>query len=167
MIIKKREVIKLHKELSHMKDYEHFRFTYAIERNIEKLATIIKPLEKIEMANLDIIEEYTKERIELCRTHCVKDDKGNPILVDDGEGNLTSFDFPKDKKDIFEKELNLLKQKHKEHIDTFDTNMKKLNEMLDNDDEEFIEYTIKLEHIPPNITKKDLSTVFRLLERKD
>lgn len=164
LILKKSRIIEILRGLRQIRGYDNFQFKYAIRRNIDKLEPIIKPIEDMELDNLKIIQDYTIERLELCKRYCSKDDTGEPVLIDGNMGPKTSYDFTKENKAVFEKELEELKEKHKEALDKFREKEKEIQGILETD-ETFGCYCILKAHVPHNISDADFDTIYELLEQ--
>lgn len=151
--LKLKEVLDLNKALVDL-NLKGSKFSYAVAMNITRL----KPeVDSIMASNKqrDDFSAYDKERIELAKKHAEKDSSGRPIII----GNS----YKLENQEEFQKEFTELKEKHKEAIDYREQQNKELDELLET--ETVIDlYKIGIEEVPEEITTKQMTDIFHIIE---
>lgn len=160
--ITNRDIIGLYNTLESL-DYKGVKFAYNIARNLSLLKPLMNSFDKA-LAIPKEFTEYEKARVELAKKHADKDEKGKPKTEQisiPGVMEKTHFvikDMP-----AFEKELDELQEKHKGVIDA---RQKQLDEYKALQDEEVEVEVISIPQmlLPADITTKELTSIFPLLE---
>jgi hypothetical protein len=86
-----------------------FKFAYGIAKNKARIEPEIKAIAEAEKA---AFADYEKERLELCKSHSKKDDKGEALMIG---STFNIMDKP-----AFEREAITLREKHKEAFEKLD-----------------------------------------------
>jgi hypothetical protein len=120
------------------------KFTYAISKNKKILLPLMKEIEEAKTRSPEYVA-YDAERLELCKNMAEKDDKGEPIIED---GNYKIADS-----EAFDKEYELLQEKHKEMFEKEEENKVKFEKMLE-EEVEIDLYTVKVDYAPEEIPIK-------------
>lgn len=136
----------------------NIKFSYAIQKNMEKIRKVMQPLEKplIDFEKDVMYLDYKKAVVEINKKHAAKDKNGNILFKDitDEEGNVVNRvpDFINEKKR--DKELDELKSKFE---GTLLEKEKRENEYKESLEEkvDFEFYTVSLEFVP-DISVEDL-----------
>ena len=147
--MKKKDLYSFRSGLSAAK-FEHPRSTYAVNKNKRLVEAVIKDMEKAVEPD-EQMKEFQKQREELAKEHCTKDDKGNPKLTrvpDPGNpgGFQMLYDIPgqNDEKSDYRKALAKVEKKFKEDIDKHEAKVKKYNEEFLEESTEYEVFMIDL-----------------------
>ena len=132
------------------------KFAYAIARNTRNVRAILEDLGKT-VEHSDAFKAYDKERIELCKKYCKKDNGNEPIMKSDN-----SFDIID--KEAFSKEMAALKDKHAKAIKEQDEKIAAYAKLLDEECDEFEPYIITTEHLPEDITASQMTDILPIVE---
>ncbi len=101
--MKRSELFNLYNKLQGLRSYnDNKRFSYALIKNIKIIQEEIEKLNEIIKPNDEFLK-FEDERIQICNSHCVKDENGEPDL--DGD------EFKIIDKDKFDESLKPLKEK--------------------------------------------------------
>ncbi len=93
------------------------KFSYIVDKNASKIASVLKPIEKraIEYQKEAEYGEFSKIRFELCEKYCDRDEKG--VVKQDKQGQFVithkKFKFDEEIKKLQEKYPNLIKAMEK------------------------------------------------------
>lgn len=146
--MKKRDLYAFMRGLKSAK-FEHPRCTYAVNKNKRLVGDVIKDMEKHTEPS-DKMKEFTTEREELAKKHCVMDESGKPKLKkipgnSPGEVQMI-YEIPgqDDLKSDYRKDLTKIEKKHKEEIDAHEEKVRKYNEEFLDDDTEFKAFMVPL-----------------------
>lgn len=146
--MKKRDLYAFNTGLGQTK-FEHPRCTHAVNKNKRLVKVAIDDMEK-HIEKSDKMKEFFKEREELAKNHCEKDEAGQPKLKKvpgntPGEIQMI-YDIPgqTDEKSTYRKALTKLEKQYKEEIDKHDEKVKKYNEEFLDDDSEFEPFMVPL-----------------------
>ena len=107
--MKRRELFGLRGRLTETaKTVRGLKTSYALARTLKAIEAEMRLMEDIQRPAAGF-QEYDRERIELCRKHCAKDEKGNPKMLPGpgGRGEFDIIDRP-----AFEAEIAVLRSKH-------------------------------------------------------
>jgi len=120
------------------------KFNYLLNKNKRLIDEEQKTLAEISKPSDKIVEFETK-RLELCRTHCTKDDDGNPVLNKD-----TNRFEGLDKSAKFKKAFEKLAKEYDEAIKENQEKMNQYDELLQE------ESKVELVKIPIDIVPDDV-----------
>ena len=147
--MKKRDLYSFKNGLNSAK-FEHPRVTYAVNKNKRLVDEVIKDMEKY-VEESEQMKAFAKEREELAKKHCVKNDKGDPQLKalpgrTQGEVSMV-YDIPgqNDVKSVYRKALAKIEAKFKEEITKHEKKVKTYNEEFLDDDTEYKPFMVDLE----------------------
>ena len=137
----------IQKNLNKLNQLKGAKLNYALIKNIKMLDLEIEDLKKT-IEPTESFKKHEEERITLCKTFCVKDDKNEPILKS-GENNQKEFDI-----DLSNPEwiaaIDALKLKNVDILLARDEQIKTYNEIL-NLDSTVNFHMVKLNDIPDEI----------------
>jgi hypothetical protein len=123
--------------------------TYAVNKNKRLIAEVIKDMESAVVLTEEMTK-FTKEREELAKKHCVKDENGQPKLKKapgNGPGGFQMiYDIigQDDEKSDYRKALSKIEKKYEEEIQKHDEKVRKYNDEFLNDDTEFEPFMVPL-----------------------
>lgn len=152
--MKKRDLYALNRGLG-MAKFEHPRCTYAVNKNKRLVKEIIADMEKA-VEPSDKMKEFTKEREDLAKKHCVNGEDGKPKLkkVPGQEPGQVQMIYEilaqEDEKSDYRKALAKVEKKFKEEIDAHELKVKKYNEEFLDDDSEFEPFMLPLSLMEAN-----------------
>ncbi len=152
--MKRSELFNLYNKLQGLRSYnDNKRFSYALIKNIKIIQEEIEKLNEIIKPNDEFLK-FEDERIQICNSHCVKDENGEPDL--DGD------EFKIIDKDKFDESLKPLKEKHNTTLNQRQQQIEKYNSMLDDNIE--IELSkVGPDDLPDNITSNELEDIYPML----
>lgn len=142
--------------------FEHPRVTYAVNKNKRLVEDVIKDMEKAVEPDKEMTE-FTKEREDLAKVHCVKDDKDQPKLKrvpgqNPGEVQMIyEIIGQDDEKSDYRKALTKVEKKFADAITKHEDKVKKYNEEFLDDKTEYDVFMVPLtlmethEKCPQNI----------------
>lgn len=141
--------------------FEHPRVTYAVNKNKRTVRQTIDDMEKAIEPD-EKVKEFLKEREELAKTHCLKDEKGNPKIkrVPQLDGSFqTVYDVlgQDDEKSKYRKDLAKIEKKYEAEIKAHEEKLKKYNEEFLGDESDYTPHMVPLtlmeahEKCPQNI----------------
>jgi len=130
--------------------FEHPRSTYAVNKNKRQVQVIITDMEKAVEPDAKM-KEFQKEREDLAKKHCEKDEKGNPKLTrvpdpNNPGGVQMIYEIPgqDNEKSTYRKELTKIEKKFKADIDKHEEKVKKYNEEFLDEESEYKVFMIDL-----------------------
>lgn len=130
---------------------------YAIAKNRKAIMSELQDVKKVLEFDKNY-EEYDKKRVVLCEKYCTKDDKDKPILKGNKYIGLDGNKEFKDKADKLEKENQVLVDKQKEKVDTFN----KMNkEMI-----AFELHKVSFEDLPKEISVGQTEDIFLIIKEE-
>lgn len=128
--MKRSELPALHASLSQAARTTTGKLGYAIAKNVNILASELKLLEEMRKPAEDY-EAYEKERVELCKKMCVKDDKGQPRLKMNSQTGQQEYDI--ENKTAWEAEFKLVQEKHAAAIKTYEAKMEGFTKVMESE----------------------------------
>ena len=145
---------KLFVGLHKAKELKGVKFAYAVVKNIRLIDREIDILKKIAEPS-DQYKEYDKQRTDLCEVQAKKDDKGEPIIVNNNYviSDLVSFN----------KEMLALQDTHKDAINSHAHKLKELEAIM-KEDANINLYTISIDSIPEDITGEILMDIDAIIK---
>lgn len=159
MEITKRDVLILNTGLNEVGHLTGLKFVYAVAKNLSIIKDEVAILQKSSSYNEDFIT-FQLERVKLAEEHAVVE-KGIPQKILDG-GNEK---FIIEDRVSFNKEFDALKTKHGKALDGRVKQLKDFDKLLDEKVELDI-YVISREIIPKEITARQMSNIFNMIEVK-
>ena len=147
--MKKKELYVFLKGLQSAK-FKHPRVTHAINKNKRMVEEAIEDMEKDNIEQSDELKNFTKEREELAKEFCKKDESGNPkikqIPKHDGTVQMMyDLEDQHNEKSPYRKKLTALEKKYKEEIEKHEVKIKLYNEEFLNDDTDYEPFMLELE----------------------
>ena len=136
------------------------KFTYGLARNKKLVEKEIEILSEVSKPNEDF-EELEKKRIELCKVHAEKDEKGEPKIEMIGNTPKSSYVIEDKKK--FEKELEKMMKENAKVVEAQEEKNKQFMELLE-ENSEFKPYMIEFVDIPEDITSETISKLIDLIK---
>jgi len=146
--MKKKELVELWNVLSEIGDSgekmpKGFAYDLAKNRNkvkgeVDILTELTKPPAKL--------EEYDKERQELCHKFADKDEQDNPIIFNN------TFAI-KENKEVFDAAIEKLKEKYKDTLDKANKSKDEITEILEQETD-ITFHKIKLSKVPEEILQR-------------
>lgn len=167
--MKHSEVIEKRNGLLELKGIKSAELNYAIAENIERAEKAIKPLAKQEEELENILKEFSEKRREIGEKYA-KDEKGDVQYKQSvsGDGKLVqTYDIPKDKLKAFQDEVSKLKVKYKKEIKEYDTEMAKYLKFIEETESPYKPMTIKMAHVPSDITTEQMKIIFHFIRKKE
>lgn len=147
--MRKRDLYFNMQSLNAVGDLKGTQFAVAVLKNRKKIEDEIILLEEVIKPN-PIFEEYEKKRIVLCEVHAEKDVDGKSVIVGD-KYKLVDID-------LFNIDLDKLKNNYQDIIDERVQQINKYNNLLDEDiDIDLIK--LKYDDLPENISAKQLESI--------
>lgn len=145
--MKRSQLIELFNGLSKLKNLRGVKLAYAIAKNQQLMHSEIEALQEC-IKPADEFLEFEEKRLALCRKHCLKDEKGNPI---EKNGLFLGLD----ENDEFQSEISKLKKQYHNAIDARTTQLREYTNLL-NSKINFDFYTISLSDIPDDVTVEQM-----------
>ncbi|KKM66153.1 hypothetical protein LCGC14_1484030 [marine sediment metagenome] len=136
----RKDVVALWQVLNQLKnkEFDNFKFTYALAKNKRMLQSEIDTLQEVRQPSL-AFQEYSQKRNEMLTRLSKKDEKGKPIIED----NLFVLENP-DEASI---EMEKFNEENKKVIDDNDIKEKNFKLLMD-DEVEIKHYKVKLSNVP-------------------
>ena len=119
----------------------------AIEEEIKKSQEILAPFEGF--------IEFEKERIEVCERLAQKDENGDPLRVNE--------EYIIEDQESFDKEVEKLKENHKEALIKRDDQILTYNKRLD-EDVSFDLLKVDADDLPNEMTMTDIEDIYLMLK---
>lgn len=157
----KKELIDLNNALHSVGDLKGPRFAYVIARNLSIIKDEIHALQQATKID-DAFMEFEKDRVALAEKYAVRDENGSPKRYVDG--GLERFVIGDQV--AFDKELEDLKIKHKDALDSRVEQDKAFSAMLE-DKVEFFLYELKKEDLPADISAQQMTALVALLAEEE
>jgi len=99
-------------------DLRGIKFSIAVQKTKNKLQSLINEIQsKRNVSNPKILQEFNDKRIAECKKLCTKDEKGEPVMV--RNGNVMEFTFTDEKRKELDVVIEALmeSEKFKPHFD--------------------------------------------------
>lgn len=154
-MLKNKDILSLNQALNTVGNLSGVRFSYAVAKNKKLIETEIEAL-NVALKASEKYTEFDTKRVELCKRLADKDEKGVAKM------DNNSFVIIANKEE-FDKELEALRTEYKEEIDAREAQIKKFNEMME-EESSFVPHKIKLADLPANITAKQTTDLFEIIE---
>lgn len=151
------ELDKLGQGLQSVQNLPGEKFAYAVAKNMVTISNTFKRLGEMLKADKDYTP-FDKERVELCRTHAIKDKDGNPIMENGAYTKMISQKH-------FNKDFDKLKQKYKEPFEKQEAKVKAYQAKMNEEVGDLSKlHKITKENLPPNITPGQIFNIMPLIE---
>lgn len=157
--MKNKDLVTLFMGINNVMSLNGVVFGYALNKNLAILKPEIEALQKA-LAGSKEFEEYNQKRIEIVKKYALKDDKGDFILI--GQGNEKSYDVGANG-DVVESEVAPLKEEYKDAIAGYQKQIDEYNALLEKEADIKL-YKVKMEDVPKEITGKQLEGIFEIIE---
>ena len=152
--MKNKEIVDLYQALSGI-NLKGPKFAYAVAKNINLIQPELKAFDAAQKPREDYIE-YNKQRAELAKQHAEKDEKGKPIIINGRNYKVAD-------EEAFEKEWEVLKQKHAEAIAYREQQDKEFHELMEKDSTVTL-HKLSLKDVPEDITSQQLTSIFAIVD---
>lgn len=137
------------------------QFHYTVAKNKRLLVPELECLQEARVPSEEFTS-YQKERIDLCKEYCKKDEDGTPIVLDP-DTPTSRFDFEEDQKEILDNAMKPIAEKYKNVIEEQDKKEKDFFDLLK--EEVDIPFNLfKLKYMPEEIIGEDVEILFDLIE---
>jgi seryl-tRNA synthetase len=138
------------------------KVAYAVNRNLNVLDKEIKLTRKsleLEGEQKTKLEEYEKERLELCKKHAKKGENKEPVMK---PGRSGAEEFVLADVEAFERDFEAIKEKHAEIVKDYEERVKQVREMMD-EEVEFDLFELNASHIPWDTAPEKLEPMMNFL----
>jgi hypothetical protein len=119
--MKKFELLRINDSLVKAMNYKNHEFAYAVFKNKQMVETFLQQLDFFNDVDPRYVE-YENRRIALCKQVCKKDQNGEDVIKD-GRYEIEN-------NEIFQKEMEILHREYQSEISVRETQIDKLNEVL-------------------------------------
>lgn len=150
----KQEVLALFNGLNKVGSLVGVKFAYGVSKNLSKLKPEVEALEK-SLEAPETYKSFDDARLELAKSHAVRDEDGNPTVKN---SNFVLLNESK-----FEAELEELKKEHKDAVDAREIQLKEYEELLKTDVSLDL-HKIKLDDVPAEITTAEMFGILPIIE---
>lgn len=130
------------------------KFAYAVVKTKGLIQTEVAALEAAKRPSPELIT-FDRERLELCKRHCSRDEHGNPVMT--AENTFAEMG------PLFQKELDELIEANKETIDQHEKQLEDFAALVAEDITLDI-YKTKLEDVPDSIDGEILEKLMPMIE---
>jgi len=152
--MKRSELFNLYNKLQGLRYHtDNKKFSYAMIKNIKSIEIEIVKHNEIIKPDEEFLQ-FEQERLDICKSHTLKDENGVPILKGD--------EFQIENMDKFNLELVPIKEKYKTVLSHRQELIEKYNSLLD-DDIEFDLVKVGPDDLPDSITPDELEDIYPML----
>lgn len=130
------------------------KFARSVAKNINLLKPDIESLSKAIEPDKGFLE-FDKERVKLAKKYAQKDEKGQPVVVNNS--------FQISDQDAFDKEFEVLKNENQKVCEDREKQVKDFQELLE-EDVRIELYKIKFTEIPEDISTQQYVSIMDLIE---
>ena len=156
--MKKRELFELLNALQGVSDLQGVKFAYVVTKNMNKIRSEIKILQK-SVKTPEKFSEYENKRMRICNKYCAKDKDNKPIIENNAYTGLDDNKF-------FSFEIDKLQKEYKETIDKRKKQAEEYKVMLEEETKVEL-YKVSLKNVPEKITAQQLEKIMPIvLEEK-
>lgn len=161
--MKNKEIIELYKGLKKVEGYKGVNFNFAIAKNLSSLEKEFEILSKEEERVMKITEEFQKERKVILEKFCKKNEDGTLKFIT--ENKMSIYDIDKEiLKTEVKKEIDSLKETHKEKIESQEKEFTDFEELLEKENDSYKPFEIKMEVIPEDISTEHMKILFNIIK---
>ena len=129
----------------------------AVTKNLQKIRCELEALQEAVKPGETFIE-FDKKRVDLCREHAEKDDKGNPVII--------NSEFLIKDKQTFDTNLENLRNEYYDVCNIREKQIKEYEQLLE-ESCELSFYKIIKEDLPENITAEQMIGIIEIVEDGD
>ncbi len=154
--MKNKDIVQLYNNLKELGNLEGVKFAYFVVKNMKILQSeiavfedIIKPSEKY--------VEYEQKRLDICKKYAEKDENGNCKIENDKFVGCEN-------NEEFNKEIQQLNNEYAEVILKRNQQLKEIEQILEEENNNIKLMKIKVEDIPKNITVKQMMVINDLID---
>jgi hypothetical protein len=152
--IKLIDVLNFKQGLNSVNSLKGVKFAYAVSKNSKKVDVEIEAFKEVQKPHKEF-EAYEKERLEMCVEKSEKDENGNPIIVDLGNGQQK---YKIADEVWFENFIKSLQEQYKESIQNREQQMKDVENLLQSNIEiDF--HKVGVNDLPQDITAAQLNAI--------
>ena len=128
------------------------KFSYGVSKNKKLLEADYTGLKSLTQPSVEVLE-FEKKRIDLCEKYASKNEEGQiqKKIIDE---NRFEYVFDEEEKSEFEKEIKILEEEYKEHLERFKKNITDFKTILYEDSLIKELYKIELCHVPDAIDQE-------------
>lgn len=156
MLYTNENILELCQGLRKIDNYVGIKFNFFIAKNLKKLEQeeeiLLTSIRKVESLLVDFEKERTQKILQY-----VEMENGSPKIS--GKNYIIKDDL----RNVWIKELEIIKDKHKDNLDKYEEQIKELNNLMKSESF-FIPYMIDITEVPENITTHDLKVIFNLIK---
>ncbi len=152
--MKNNKIIELHNALSRIKNLKGVKVNYAIARTISQTTPLVESLQET-INPSEAYQTFDKLRVEIAVKHSKKDEKGNPISINQ--------QYQIEDQEAFDKELNALKEEHPGVLEDRENQIKDFNLFLEEECATNPIHTCTLIDLPEDITTDQMNALMPLI----
>ncbi len=153
----KKELFALQAGLTAVGKLQGVKFAYAVAKNSQIIKHELKALQEAVKPS-DKFIEFDQKRIELCRDHAEKDEKGSSIIV--------GSEFSIRDRQSFDIDLEGLREKHAEAVVQREAQVEEYEHLLEESCELSL-HKIGKDDLPENITAEQMLGIIEIVEDKE
>lgn len=159
----KRQIPEYRKKVYQLLDVKGEKFAYAVLKNKQKIDSAYQIWADVanKYSPTEEFMAYDKDRHDLAETMAKKDEKGEPVVMQDEKG-IERFDI--EDKDAFEKSLELLREKYAEAIKGREQQIADYEKEMD---EEYEVDFHGVSEVPDTISARELEAAEFMIIRDD
>ncbi|NPV12976.1 MAG: hypothetical protein HPY57_14515 [Ignavibacteria bacterium] len=158
--MKNKDILTFREALNEVDYIRNKTFAYAVFRNKDILDKEIETINKLKREPHPDYINFENERTLLCRTHCEKDENGNPQLQynPDGTQSFKIIDMAK-----FNDEYQILAKKYEDVLKDMQDAKKDFDEFMEKESDVELK-KVRLEDLPDDISANFLEKIKFMLE---
>jgi hypothetical protein len=148
---------------NHLKDVLHKYTAASLRKQLEVHA------DPITEQRTDVEKKYPKafneERETLCKEYASKDKDGKPLMIPGNQPGTTQYFIDPSRQSDFNDKLDVLRAKHKESIDSFEADVKRVNDFLKEEiDFPELKGRLKLSWFKDSVDQQNLEDLMMLID---
>jgi len=148
-------------DLKELNNLAGVKFSYAVAKNLNSLLPDIKSIEAT-LKFSKLYDAYEKERIELAKKHAKKE-AGKPVKEIVIENGRKIERFVLENTEKFNKELEVLRTKHKKALDEREKQISQYEDLLKEEVKVKL-YKVNLKDVPKDITPGQIKGIYAIIE---
>ena len=156
-VMKNKDLMTLSAALKEVSDIKGKNFAYAVFKNKNIIEEELEIFNKLQREPHPEFQNYEQERSILCITHSIKDENGNPQVMNN------RYEIDPVQQVEFQSEFEELKDTYKEVIDDMQQAENDYNEFLDKDSEISL-IKVKFDELPDEIDAVFLERIKWMIE---
>lgn len=149
-----KKLIEVYNGLVGLTNLKGVKFNYAVAKNInilEKEVEILKATTK----ETEEFKKYDAERIELCKKHAKKDEKGEAMLLG-GKYDIEDME-------AFTVEFDALKETHKAALDERKAQLEGFDALLEAENTSVSLFKIDISEVPEEVTTSQMGVIYPII----